>query len=232
MNYDNIHVLILSAGKIEKELEDIFGSIPSGLIPLHGKPVIFNIKFKKIEVVVKPKIDDAFAGTVGPFTKLSDLKEDIKKQLVAEKNNQADSKFREDLVGALVEKSKFDIPPKLKENVKQQLRQELLQNLQYRGMTLEQYQESEGLSEKQFEDEYLEERAVKRAKASIVLTELAEAENLKIETRDIDQRIALLKQRYSDEKMQAELDKPDARREVAAQMLTEKTIDLIVKLNS
>ena len=57
MNYDNIHVLILSAGKIEKELESIFGSIPSGLIPLHGKPVIFRIidkllkeGFKKISI--------------------------------------------------------------------------------------------------------------------------------------------------------------------------------------
>ena len=57
MNYDNIHVLILSAGKIEKELESVFGSIPSGLIPLHGKPVIFRIidkllkeGFKKISI--------------------------------------------------------------------------------------------------------------------------------------------------------------------------------------
>ena len=57
MNYDNIHVLILSAGKIEKELESVFGSIPSGLIPLHGKPIIFRIidkllkeGFKKISI--------------------------------------------------------------------------------------------------------------------------------------------------------------------------------------
>jgi len=57
LNYDNIHVLILSAGKIEKELESVFGSIPSGLIPLHGKPVIFRIidkllkeGFKKISI--------------------------------------------------------------------------------------------------------------------------------------------------------------------------------------
>ena len=57
MNYNNIHVLILSAGKIEKELESVFGTIPSGLIPLHGKPVIFRIidkllkeGFKKISI--------------------------------------------------------------------------------------------------------------------------------------------------------------------------------------
>ena len=64
MSYDNIHVLILSAGKIEKELENIFGNIPSGLIPLQGKPVIFQIinkllkeGFKKISITTGFKKD-------------------------------------------------------------------------------------------------------------------------------------------------------------------------------
>ena len=49
LNTENIRVLILSAGKIEKELEKIFGSIPSGLIPLNGKPVIFRIIDKLLD---------------------------------------------------------------------------------------------------------------------------------------------------------------------------------------
>ncbi|SVE36247.1 uncharacterized protein METZ01_LOCUS489101, partial [marine metagenome] len=59
MNTENVKVLILSAGKIERELEKIFGSIPSGLIPLNGKPVIFRTidklldeGFKKISITV------------------------------------------------------------------------------------------------------------------------------------------------------------------------------------
>ena len=59
LNIKNVRVLILSAGKIEKELEKIFGNIPSGLIPLNGKPVIFGIidklldeGFKKISITV------------------------------------------------------------------------------------------------------------------------------------------------------------------------------------
>ena len=59
LNIENIKVLILSAGKIEGELEKIFGSIPSGLIPLNGKPVIFRTidklldeGFKKISITV------------------------------------------------------------------------------------------------------------------------------------------------------------------------------------
>ncbi len=43
LNLKEIRVLVLSAGKINSELEKIFGSIPSGLIPLNGKPVIFRI---------------------------------------------------------------------------------------------------------------------------------------------------------------------------------------------
>ena len=52
-------MLILSAGKIDNELEKIFGKIPSGLIPINGKPVIFRIidkllgeGIKKISITV------------------------------------------------------------------------------------------------------------------------------------------------------------------------------------
>lgn len=58
MNHD-VSALILSAGKIPTELEGIFGSIPSGLIPISGSPVIFRIidkligeGFSKISITV------------------------------------------------------------------------------------------------------------------------------------------------------------------------------------
>jgi len=43
METKDIRVLILSAGKIDRELVKIFGEIPSGLIPINGKPIIFRI---------------------------------------------------------------------------------------------------------------------------------------------------------------------------------------------
>lgn len=42
-------MLILSAGKIPSELEGIFGSIPSGLIPINGSPVVFRIIDKLVD---------------------------------------------------------------------------------------------------------------------------------------------------------------------------------------
>ena len=49
MEKEELRVLILSAGKIDNELAKIFGEIPSGLIPLNGKPVIFRIIDKLID---------------------------------------------------------------------------------------------------------------------------------------------------------------------------------------
>ncbi len=43
MAIKDLRVLILSAGKINNELAKIFGEIPSGLIPINGKPAIFRI---------------------------------------------------------------------------------------------------------------------------------------------------------------------------------------------
>lgn len=59
MDTENVRVLILSAGKIETNLKKIFGDIPSGLIPLNGKPVILRIidrlldeGFRKISITI------------------------------------------------------------------------------------------------------------------------------------------------------------------------------------
>ena len=50
MENKDLRALILSAGQINNELTKIFGKIPSGLIPINGKPVIFRIIDKLLEV--------------------------------------------------------------------------------------------------------------------------------------------------------------------------------------
>ena len=49
MTIKDLRVLILSAGKINNELAKIFGEIPSGLIPINGKPAIFRIIDKLLD---------------------------------------------------------------------------------------------------------------------------------------------------------------------------------------
>ena len=53
METKELRVLILSAGQINEELSKIFGKIPSGLIPINGKPVIFKIIDKLLNEGIK-----------------------------------------------------------------------------------------------------------------------------------------------------------------------------------
>ena len=53
METKELRVLILSAGQINGELSKIFGKIPSGLIPINGKPVIFRIIDKLLNEGIK-----------------------------------------------------------------------------------------------------------------------------------------------------------------------------------
>jgi FKBP-type peptidyl-prolyl cis-trans isomerase (trigger factor) len=64
------------------------------------------------------------------------------------------------------------------------------------------------------------------------LGEIAEQEKLEVSETEITERIATLKSRYQDPKMQAELDKPENRRELANRILTEKTVARLVQYAS
>ncbi len=82
MDSNELRVLILSAGRIDDELTKIFGKIPSGLIPLNGKPVIFRIIDKLLGEGIKN-----ISITVG-------YKKEILEKIVKEQyRNQCDLEF-------------------------------------------------------------------------------------------------------------------------------------------
>lgn len=199
---------------------------------LKGEKVKFSVTVQKVEQVNKKKIDDDFAKQLGPFKDLDELKEDIKTQLEAENEQQTERERRQKTIEALVDKVDLVVPPQLLERVTEEVKNELQQNLMQRGMTLEQYLAQQDLSEEEFEQGELKEQAEKRAKSSLVLTELAKDLELEVKTDELETQLNLLREQYSDEKMQAELDKPSARQEIAAQLLTQKTISKLVELNS
>ena len=61
-----------------------------------------------------------------------------------------------------------------------------------------------------------------------MLSEIAEQEKLDVSRQELDSRIQILKGQYQDPAMQAELDKPENRRDIAGRILTEKTIAKLV----
>lgn len=190
---------------------------------LQSKKVTFKVKIKKVHEVLEPKVDDAFATKAGPFKSLSELKKDIKNQLTIEHQRQADTDFNNDLIKEIVSKSTIEIPDSLIDEEVERAEQAERQNLSYRGQTWQEHLAEEGVSDEEHRKNNRP-SAEENVKAGLILSEIAQRENITVSPEELEVRLQLLKGQYSDKTMQAELDKPENHQEIESRLLTEKTI--------
>ena len=195
---------------------------------LAGKPVTFAVEVKKVSEVVEPMVNNEFAGKVGPFKTVTELNADIKKQLKTERQLQADREYENELVRKITEKSEVDVPKSLVDEQIARGEEDEKSDLMNRGQTWQEHLEAEGVSaEEHFERKRPE--AEQRVKAGLVLSEVAEKEDIFVTPEELETRIKILKGQYQDPQMQAELDKPENQRDIAGRLMTEKTIAKLVE---
>lgn len=195
-----------------------------GVSTLAGEKVTFTVSIKDVKEVVKPKLDDAFAKTVGPVESVDQLRKDIEKELQIEKQRQSDTQYESELVRKITKDTKLDIPQALIDDQIGRMMDELKQNLTYRGQTIKEFLELKGTTEEDYKKKELAEQAEERVKASIVLSEISEKENIQVTPEELEMRMQVLKGQYQDPQMQQELDKPESRHNIASRMLSEKTV--------
>ena len=201
---------------------------------LAGQKVVFDVTLKKVEKLTLPKLDDELAAKVGDFTDIEALRDDIKSEITSQKKREADDKLKDDLVKQLVEKSTVTAPAALVDDQVQSIEQDLTQNLMYQGGSLEQYFESKGYASR---DEWVEKEArtaaEMRVKAGLVLAELSKIEKVEASADDLAERINSYKQQYGQSpEMAKRFDEPEIQRSIANELLTSKTVDRLVELNS
>lgn len=199
-----------------------------GVKAIANKKVKFTANITKVQEVVEPKVDDEFAAKAGPFKTIKELKEDIRKQLGHERQHQARQEFEGQLIKEISDKSKLTVPEVMIEDQIEAMLRDLQQNLVYRGQTFQEFLEAEGKTEEQFRTDVLKPQATERVKASLVLSEIAEQEKLEVTPEELEVRMQVLKGQYQDPQMQEELNRPEARRDIAARILTEKTLSKLV----
>lgn len=195
-----------------------------GVSALRSKKVTFTVEVLKIQELAKPKLDDKFAATVGPFKTLAELKADIKKQLTAEKQRESQQVYDNELLEKIAEKSTVTIPESMVEDEVSRMEDEEKRNLAYRGQTWQEHLKDEGVDEAGHR-ERKRESATLRVKIGLLLGEIANNENITVSPEELEIRMQLLKGQYPDAAMQAELEKPEARRDIQTRMMTEKTIE-------
>lgn len=198
---------------------------------LAGAAVVFEVELKNIQTVSLPKLDDDFAAKVGPFKTKQELLDDIKRELNDQNERQATDTYNDDLIGALVQASKVPVPQILVDDQMRSVEQDFNQNLMYRGMTPEQYAEQMGYkNEDEMRDKEFKEAATRRVQSGLVLSELSKVENIQVTLDELNARLAEMAQQFPN--MKEQLETPESRRDIANRVLTEKTLERLVELNS
>jgi len=193
---------------------------------LQGRQVTFAVTVKKVQELSNPKLEDAFAASVGPFKTVAELKADIKKQLMAEKQQEANQSFDNELLEKIAAKSIVAIPDSLIEEEIDRIEEEEKRSVVYRGQTWQEHLKAEGLTDEQHRAKQ-HQPAATRVKAGLVLGTIAEQETITVTPEELEVRMQLLKGQYPDPAMQAELDKPENRRDIHSRLMTEKTLDAL-----
>lgn len=202
-----------------------------GVAALANKDVTFEVSVKQVNKLALPKADDEFASRAGPFSTLKELKADIKKQLTAERQNEAQRAFENELIQEIAQKAKVTLPKILVDQQIERAEEEERQNLMYRGQTWEEHLKEEGVTAEEHRDRQRP-AAEQTLKASLVLSEIADKEKVTVTPEELEIRIQILKGQYQDPAMQAELDKPENRRDIEGRLMTEKTIGKLVEYST
>jgi trigger factor len=224
-------------GKKSGETFDLDLAFPDDyhVADLAGAKVVFTTTLKKVNELVLPTVDDAFAKKVNEnVATVKELKDDIKRELTAQKEREATEKLKDNLVGALVEASKVPVPQVLVDDQVRSIEQDMRQNLMYQNITLEQY-----LSAQKFKDEddwkskEVIPAAEKRVKAGLVLAELSKELKIEATNKELEEHVNLYRQQYGNNpEALKQFDDPEVQRDIANRLLTEKTVDKLVALNT
>lgn len=219
------NIIGLKAGD-EKEFTVTFPK-DYGAKTLQGARVTFSVKVNKIMEVKEPKLDDDFASKVGPFKNLKELEADIKKQLEHEQKHKLEKDYEAEIIDEITKKTKVSIPDSLISEQEEAIIQEVRQNVVQRGMTFDEFLKNQGLTEEEYRKKEVNPEANRRVKAGLVLSEIADKENIDVTPEELEARIQQLKGQYNDAKMQEQLDLPENRREINARLRSEKVIRFI-----
>ena len=203
-----------------------------GVSDLAGAKTVFEVLLKQVNEVKKAKIDDELAKKCGPFKNLDELKADIKKNLAAQNEHKQNEKFKDDLINALVKKSKVSAPEILIDDQMRMIRDDISRNAASQGMSFEEFLEANHETVESWEKE-ARKVAETRVKASLVLQSLAVKEKITVSDDLVAAKLAELRDVYkkSPDALKS-LKDPNVKIDIKNRMIIEATLDYLVKVNS
>ncbi len=195
-----------------------------GNAKLAGKTIRFRARLKAIRKKELPELNDAFAGDVGDFQNLEELRQAVRNALFAERQMLAQEEAKGKIVDALVEMHDFPVPEAYIERQIESQVQRHLEGLAAQGVDPNKLKlDWKKIAESQ------RPQAIKQIKASLLLHRIADSEAIHATQDEVDREVARIarQEREPVAATRIRLEKEDALPRIASRIRTDKTLSFL-----
>lgn len=164
---------------------------------LKGAPVVFKVTVNEIKETKIPELNEDFFEDLGMegINDEKSLKEELKKTIEARKERDAENKFMDAVLDAAVENMEIEIPHQMIHDELDRMIHQYEENLQMQGLTLEQFYQFTASNEQALKDQ-MHPEAEKRVASRFLLEEIAKAEKIEVEAKEVEEEIKKLSESY------------------------------------
>jgi trigger factor len=194
---------------------------------LAGKDVSLHVVIKEARERKQPALDDELAKDTGEADTLDELKKKITDRLVEQDKQRIKGELTNELIKEIVKRNPFPVAPALVDRHAESMVNRTVAQLRMAGIDLEQGDTPFDASKMK---EEVKSEAEEEARASILLAAIAEREGVEVSDADLQKRIAELAtaRQENSKKLRAELERNGRIHGVRAQLLQEKTLDMLL----
>lgn len=199
-----------------------------GAVDLAGKEATFKVTVHEIKEKHLPEIDDELAKDVNidGVETLDQLKDHIKANIKARKENENEQKFMNDIYQTLIKNSKIENSDALIKQEQQMILKEIEQNLQSQGLNFDIYKQFTG---KDIPDilEDIKPQAEERFKINAIIKAIIKEEKLVASDEELEAELQSIADYYKKELDEVKNIFKGNMSRVENDILTRKAIDLV-----
>jgi trigger factor len=192
-----------------------------------GKNVDFLIVVRDIKRKVLPPLDDEFAKDHGECASLDELRAAVRARLEHELQQIQNEALKEQLVNRLIEKNSFTPPPSM---VERQTRY-LVERSRNETAGRKTSEETESASSSAESRKTFETRAERQVQATLLVENVAQAENIDISDKEVQERVDNLARAAGDraKTVREFYSRSEAREELRGQIIFDRTLDFLLE---
>ena len=194
---------------------------------VRGKTGTFKMRASQVAEKLVPALDDDFAKTVGVGT-VDELRRSVKNELAHAAFHEARDDAADALMEHLLKEAKVEVPEILIQDELDHLVADLQARVREQGITFEQFL----LQARKTEDELRQEwrpAAERRAKAMLVLDEIAKQENVTVSSNELAAQVAMTPLAQQDPRYMRD---PVVLASLARSIRNRKTVDKLMGLDA